>query len=133
MTKAEHVKYWLDGAAHDLDVAETLFQAQKYDWCLFIGHLVLEKSLKALYVKTHEDNLPPKIHNLLRLAELSTLSLTVEQQEFLDDVNEFNIATRYSDEKEAFYERCSLEYTAPYFSRIKEVCKWLTSQIISTT
>ncbi|MBU1262965.1 HEPN domain-containing protein [bacterium] len=33
-----------------MDVAETLFQNKKYDWCLFIGHLVLEKILKAFYV-----------------------------------------------------------------------------------
>lgn len=129
MTKEEHVKYWLDGAAHDLDAAESLFQSEKYDWCLFIGHLVLEKTLKALYVKTNEANIPPKIHNLLRLAELSNLTLTVEQQEFFDDVNEFNIAARYSDEKEAFYKRCTLEYTTPYFTRVKEVHTWLASQI----
>jgi len=46
----EHIKYWLDSAAHDLDVAESLFESGKYDWCLFIGHLVLEKVLKALLV-----------------------------------------------------------------------------------
>jgi HEPN domain-containing protein len=42
-----HVRYWLDSAAHDLDVAESLFQNAKYDWCLFLAHLVLEKILKA--------------------------------------------------------------------------------------
>ena len=133
MTKAEHIQYWLDTAAHDLEAAESLFQSQKYDWCLFIGHLVLEKNLKALYVKTNEANIPPKIHNLLRLAELSSLTLTLEQQEFLDDVNEFNRAVRYSDEKEAFYTRCTLEYSSPYFSKIKEVYKWLASLTTSMT
>lgn len=129
MTKAEHIQYWLDGAAHDLDAAESLFQSEKYDWCLFIGHLVLEKMLKALYVKTNAENIPPKIHNLLRLAELSALTLTVAQQEFFDDVNEFNIAARYSDYKEAFYTRCTREYTGPYFTGIKENYAWLTSLI----
>ena len=41
-----HIDYWLNSANHDLDVAETLFQNEKYDWCLFIAHLVLEKTLK---------------------------------------------------------------------------------------
>jgi hypothetical protein len=40
------------------DVAETLFQNEKYDWCLFIAHLVLEKTLKAFYVLV---NSPKKI------------------------------------------------------------------------
>lgn len=129
MMKAEHIQYWLDSAAHDLDTAESLFQAGKYDWCLFLGHLVLEKMLKALYVKINVDNFPPKIHNLLRLAEISALALTSEQQEFFDDVNEFNLAARYSDYKEAFYQRCTREYTEPYFTGIKENYAWLTSLI----
>jgi len=28
----EHIDYWLKSAAHDMEVAETLFQNQKYDW-----------------------------------------------------------------------------------------------------
>ena len=49
MADDTHVTYWLSGAAHDLDAAEALFAAGKYDWCLFIGHLVLEKTLKAYF------------------------------------------------------------------------------------
>ena len=49
--KLRQIEYWVDSAVHDLDVAETLFKSGKYDWCLFIAHLVLEKMLKALYVK----------------------------------------------------------------------------------
>jgi len=40
MNKNEHIKYWLESADHDLETAESLFQAEKYDWCLFIGHLL---------------------------------------------------------------------------------------------
>jgi len=47
----EHIEYWLKSASHDMEVAKTLFLNQKYDWCLFIGHLVIEKTLKAFYVR----------------------------------------------------------------------------------
>ena len=40
----EHIRFWIDGADHDLDTAEGLFSAEKFDWCLFLGHLVLELS-----------------------------------------------------------------------------------------
>ncbi|NUM75573.1 HEPN domain-containing protein [candidate division KSB1 bacterium] len=40
MTTAEHINYWLTSAEHDLASAETLFEHQRHDWCLFIGHLV---------------------------------------------------------------------------------------------
>ena len=127
MTKEEYVKYWLDGAAHDLEAAESLFHSKKYDWCLFIGHLVLEKTLKALYVYRIEDELPPKIHNLLRLAELASIPLTEEQQEFLGQVNTFQIESRYPEYRQEFYQRCTKAYAEPYFTHIKELYVWLKS------
>jgi len=64
----KHIKYWIDSAEHDLDVAESLFANAKYDWCLFIAHLVLEKTMKALYVK-HKNDFPPRTHDLVRLSK----------------------------------------------------------------
>ena len=62
---SKQVAYWINSANHDLDVAETLFQSGKYDWCLYIAHLVLEKTLKAFYVK-NVGKLPPRIHEFTK-------------------------------------------------------------------
>ena len=86
-----------------MSASETLFQAKKYDWCLFIGHLVLEKSLKAVFVNANENRVPTKTHNLVKLAEVSSLDLTDEQKVFLGEVNDFNLETRYPDYKLEFY------------------------------
>ncbi len=131
MDKEEHVRYWINSAKHDLDVAETLFQSGKYDWCLFIGHLVLEKMLKALFVKIHGNKLPPRIHNLVRLAELCNISLTKEQELFFDKVSDFNIEIRYPDYKRKFYEECTHDFTWKYFTKIKEVYRWFHSLLKS--
>ncbi|MDL1956053.1 MAG: HEPN domain-containing protein [Candidatus Desulfofervidus auxilii] len=128
MKKEEHINYWLKSAEHDLEVAETLFQNEKFDWCLFIAHLVLEKTLKAYFVKQY-NKLPPKIHNLVRLAEISGLELTEEQKLFLDEVNDFNLEIRYPDYKFEFYKKCTKEFTKKYFEKIKDFYKWLLSQI----
>ena len=64
----EHIQFWLENADSDLDTAEKLFTVEKYDWCLFLGHLSLEKVLKAYYVKDNENKMPPRIHNLVKLA-----------------------------------------------------------------
>lgn len=111
-----------------MEVAETLFQNQKYDWCLFIGHLVIEKTLKAFYVRDKQE-MPPKIHNLVKLAENTKLSLTEDQCAFLADVNDFNIEARYPDAKFSFYQTCTSEFTEGQFSKIKEMYKWLLSQM----
>jgi HEPN domain-containing protein len=48
MERAKHIAYWLKSAEHDLESAETLFQHQRYDWCLFLGHLIIEKEMYRL-------------------------------------------------------------------------------------
>jgi HEPN domain-containing protein len=124
----ENIDYWLKSAAHDMEAAETLFQNQKYDWCLFIGHLVIEKSLKAFYVRDKQE-MPPKIHNLIKLAENTKLSFTEDQFVFLADVNDFNIEARYPDYKFSFFQACTREFTEGQFLKIKEMYKWLLSQM----
>lgn len=69
MTQAEHIDYWLKSGAHDLESAETLFQHQRYDWCLFLGHLIIEKVLKAFWVRDNPNVPILRIHNLNKLAE----------------------------------------------------------------
>lgn len=129
MTKEEHIKYWKESSLHDLESAESMFEAQKYDWCLFIGHLVLEKIIKAIFVDRNDSNIPPKIHNLVRLAELSQIELTDQQKFSLDKITDFNIQTRYPDYKLKFYEKCTQEYTNEFFNKIKEMHGWLNSQL----
>lgn len=126
MKKEEHIQYWINSAEHDLDTAESMFRAEKYDWCLYVGHLVLEKALKAAYVQQH-NRIPPRIHNLVRLGELCHIELTEEQKYFLDQVTDFNIQTRYPDYRLTFYQRCTEEYTAPRFEKIKDYYQWLKS------
>ncbi len=129
MTKEEHVKYWRESSRHDLESAESMFESQKYDWCLFLGHLVLEKILKAIFVDKNDSNMPPKIHNLVRLAELSQIQLNDQQKFSLDKITDFNIQTRYPDYKLGFYKKCTEEYTNEYFSKIKELHEWFNSQL----
>jgi len=54
----KHVDYWLSQSDNDLPVAESLLEKGHYTWCLFIGHLVLEKLLKAFYIGEHHKSLP---------------------------------------------------------------------------
>ncbi|MBC8183852.1 HEPN domain-containing protein [candidate division KSB1 bacterium] len=99
--KDELINYWLKTAESDLKVAEHLFEKGDYYYCLFLGHLVLEKALKALYVKNVDINQPYK-HNLPLLSRKAKLELTNDQLSLLEDVTEFNIEARYPDLKLKF-------------------------------
>lgn len=52
MTNKEVIEYWKSTAEHDYDTMISLYRSKRYDACLFFGHLILEKILKAHYVKT---------------------------------------------------------------------------------
>lgn len=129
MTIDEHITYWIESADDDLESAIANYDAKRYNWCLFIGHLILEKALKAFYVKHSNNLIPPKTHNLLKLAELSKLELTHEQAKFFADVNRFQIEARYAEFKIELYKIATEEFTLNNFNKIKEYYKWLKSLI----
>lgn len=58
MTKDEIVKYWLNSSDIDSSAMESLFNSGHYLWALFVGHLVLERLLKAFYAKNVGDDIP---------------------------------------------------------------------------
>ena len=128
MSIEEQIKYWIDGAEHDLTAAEHLLESGDYLWCLFVGHLVLEKMLKAIYLRDRKE-IPPRTHNLLALARSVGLNLIQEQVEFLSRVNDFNIEARYPSFEGQFYKSCTREFALENFKKIKEFYQWLKSRI----
>jgi HEPN domain-containing protein len=129
MDKKEHINYWLKSAKHDLKTAESLFKDKRYDWCLFLAHLVLEKTLKALWIRDNGNNIPPKVHNLVKLTESIKINFSEEQKIFLLNINDFNIEARYPDYKFSFYKKCTLKFTRENLNKIKVFYKWLLKQI----
>ncbi len=130
MTLEEHIAYWIESAERNLNSANSNFQSENYDWCLFIGHLVLEKALKALYAQNNNNETPPKIHNLLRLAELSNVDLTDEQSKLFSLINKFQMEARYPDYKNELYRLATKEFTQSNLEKIMENYLWLKSLII---
>lgn len=128
MTIQEQVAYWIELAEQDLPVAESLLNNGHYMWCLYIGHLVLEKILKAKFVKDNEST-PPKVHDLLKLAKSTKLNLTTEDEEFFNRVTDFNIEARYTDYKSKFFKFCTKEFTETNFSKIKDTFEWIKKEI----
>lgn len=63
MKKDEIINYWLSSSDKDFRAMGSLFRSGHYVWTLFLGNLILEKLLKAIYVKNIDTNIP-FIHNL---------------------------------------------------------------------
>ena len=129
MNNIDLMKYWFESSDSDFDTMKVLFENHKNTWCLFIGHLVIEKLLKGLYAKNNPENpISPKIHNLILLSQKSNLEVPNEIKEKIQVINTFNISARYDDYKKTFEEKCTNEYTTLQFKNIEEVQKWLKEQ-----
>jgi len=118
------IRYWQTSSDDDFDTMEAMFDKEKYNWALFVGHLMIEKLLKALYVKTNNEY-PPMIHNLLRLAEKCNLKLTDDQKLFLASVTIFNINARYDDYKMSFQKKCTPEFTLYWIKQLTDKRLWI--------
>ena len=116
--------YWIESSSDDFKTMNKLFKSESYNWALFVGHISVEKLLKALYVKLHGKH-APLIHNLYRLAELCDIELADEYPDWLDTITSFNINARYDDYRKEFYDLCTHEYTELWIGRIKELREWI--------
>lgn len=126
--KEKLIQYWLDGSDDDYETMIAMFDSKRYNWSLFIGHLMIEKLLKALYVKVKSDY-PPFIHNLLRLAEKTDLKLNEDRKKQLVTITAFNINVRYDDYKMSFKKQCTLDFTIEWIDRLKELRRWIKQLI----
>jgi HEPN domain-containing protein len=122
--KDKLIKYWIDSSDDDFSTMLTLYETKRYNWALFLGHLIIEKLFKAYYVKINGDY-PPYIHNLLRLAENSKLELLDEQKYILATITAFNINARYDDYKMSFQKKCTEEFATEWIEKIKSSRQWI--------
>ncbi len=131
MDNIDLMNFWIESSEEDYNVMKVLYANKKNNYCLFFGHLVIEKLLKALYAKENK-NAPyaPKSHDLLYLAEKINLKLTEEQEDIFDLITKFNMSARYDDYKKEFYFKCTDEYTSKQLKNIEEVRKWLKDQLM---
>jgi len=121
MTKQQHVDYWINTAEDDWGSISLLFNGKKYLQSLFWAHLVLEKLAKALWVKNNKENTPPKIHNLIVLLKQSNVDLGMENMNFLDDYNNFQLSSRYPDYLNKIYKVCTKQFTEIQLDKVNKI------------
>ena len=120
--------YWLDSSDKDFKTMKNLMRSDDYNWAMFLGHLVIEKLLKAVYVKVHKKHAIHG-HDLLRLTSSLGLELDSDKEEWLDQLTTFNLNARYDSYKQEFYKLCTKEFAIEWKLKIEELRKWLLNQL----
>ena len=125
MDVEKQVDSWRSGSEEDIAAAETLMEKGHLRHALFFAHLAVEKALKAHVVRKTRD-VPPRIHNLTRLAELAGLTLDIERADFLRRFNLYQLEGRYPETSEALLDT---EAVNERLVSAKEALEWLTAKL----
>ena len=118
----DKVKYWIEIANYDIGTAEALFKTRRWLYVAFMCHQAIEKTLKAYWCGTREDD-PPYTHNHKRLATGCELyeKMSIEQRDFIETITNFNIEARYPEDKDALYRQLSKPYCRQIIDKTKQM------------
>lgn len=103
-----------------------MIDSEKIRHGLFFLHLILEKIIKS-HVSLSTRDIPPRIHNLVRLAELSGIDFQQERIEFLAEMNPYNIEGRYPEMWSVLPSRQEADIL---IQKTKEILVWLKNQLL---
>jgi HEPN domain-containing protein len=121
MTKEDHIKYWVTTSKNDWKRAESLLKLKDYDFALFCLHLSIEKLAKALWIKEHETDYPPRIHNLITLFSKTSFSANDDQLSLMNELNFFQMEGRYPEHAKKIHRIARAAYTKDLFVKTKEL------------
>ena len=68
------ITYWRESSEQNYATMQNLIKTKEFSWALFMGHLLIEKLINALYVKMLNKH-PLFSHDLLRLTKKLDIKL----------------------------------------------------------
>lgn len=129
MTKKEHIDYWVITSQEDYKAFTSLLKDEHFLHALFLGHLILEKLIKAHWVKDNELNIPPKTHSLLKLSAQTNLHFNQEELKFLAKFNEFQLEGRYPDYQLKIYQSLNRNVVKDILIQFENIRKCLIENL----
>jgi HEPN domain-containing protein len=109
-----------------------MLQTGRYLYVGFMCQQVVEKALKAAIARDcAEGEIPPKIHNLLKLAAFAGLfdKMSQEQQAFIKEVNPLNIEARYPEYKKQVSTGLNADICGKFISETEALLCWIKEQL----
>jgi len=117
---------WKKRAAYDMSAAQALLEAEVLLYVPFCCQQAVEKMLKARIIELTGE-MAPKIHPLLRLAELARIELTSSQAETFEQLSLYYIYSRYPMRSEIWEKTFTVEAARNLLAATQEIISWLNS------
>ena len=121
--------YWVNQSKDDSEAVELLYDGRKYLQALFFTHLSLEKICKACWIQDHEENIPPRTHNLIFILSQTKIAVTPKQNEFLLALNRYQIEGRYPEQLNLLYKTTTATMAKAIIDEAKQLHQWLQSKV----
>lgn len=120
---------WLQSAEYDLRTASALLKNRRYIYVVFMCHLAIEKTLKAILSEKFKE-LPPYTHNLNRLIALAHIELPDRHKDFINKINLQSVPTRYPEDFRKLSKEFDKKIAEDYSKKTRGVIRWLRQNIL---
>jgi HEPN domain-containing protein len=121
----KQIVYWIESADDDILTADLLIREKRVLHGLFFCHLVIEKAIKAHYVKVVNE-VAPRSHNLNYLSEKAEIEFDDDTQIFLGILMKYQLQGRYPDYNPMLPDQLKVE---EYFNKTKDLLQWLKMKL----
>jgi HEPN domain-containing protein len=121
----KQIDYWINGAEDDIITANLLIQEKRTLHGLFFCHLVIEKAIKAHYVK-NSNEIAPRSHNLIYLSEKAEIDFDDDTQIFIGILMKYQLQGRYPDYNPVIPDSIRVD---EYFNKTKALLQWLKMKL----
>jgi HEPN domain-containing protein len=117
---------WLEKAKYDIETAGAMLKAGRYFYVLFCCQQAVEKSLKAI-IAEKTRKLPPRVHNLVALAQTAGVVAEEKQTELMRLLTEFYVDSRYPEIRGVGVGDIDRMKAEDCLNRTVEMVQWLTT------
>lgn len=125
------VRNWAATANYDLRTADAMYKAGRYLYVVFMCHLAIEKMLKAILAQRYPEDAPPKIHNLINLAQRTEITLPENLKDFFQRIDNVSVVTRYPEDLRTLSREFNQNTAKQILTDTKRMIKWLKQHLKS--
>lgn len=116
---------WLEQARYDVETARAMLAAGRYLYVLFCCQQAVEKALKSV-VAARTGEMPPRLHNLMTLAEKAQIQPNEAQAEWLRRLTNYYIRSRYPEESRKLSTGATNDLATEALRETEALMQWLS-------
>ena len=117
---------WKERAIYDIDTARAMFNSKRYQYVLFCCQQAVEKMLKSIIAR-RTNALPPRVHQLARLAEVASIDVSEDRAGFLRELSVYYLQSDILKSRNRLSESLRKIWRKRVLAQTEETIQWLQS------